>query len=402
MSKYFLKHSLELFDGKGKHNLSMSIITTSPRIAMVDVVGQYKRYQQEIDDAILAVVRSGAYINGPAVKSFEKEIAAYLGVTHAIGCASGTDALQLAMMAIGMKPGDEIITTPFTFVATTETIALLGAKPVYVDINLETFNIDVTKIVERITPRTKAILPVHLFGQPSNISEICRIAKEHGLYVIEDAAQAVGATWQGKKACSFGDISCISFYPSKNLGAFGDAGMVITNDDDLEKILRSIANHGSAQTYHHDKLGVNSRLDSIQAAILNIKLKYLDEWNAKRNEVAEKYTKYFSSFDDIVKTPIVDKNATHIWHQYSLLIKADREKVMTSLKEKGIPTNIYYPIPLHLQDAYLSYGGKIGDYPNAEYASEHILSLPMHSELTDEEISYITENVAHTISEFHS
>jgi dTDP-4-amino-4,6-dideoxygalactose transaminase len=367
---------------------------------MVDVVGQYKRYQEEINEAILAVVGSGAYINGPAVRSFENEMAAYLGVSHSIGCASGTDALQVAMMALGIKPGDEIITTPFTFVATTETIALLGARPVYVDIDIDTFNIDVTKIAERITPRTKVILPVHLFGQPSNISEICRIAKEHSLYVIEDAAQAVGATWQDKKACSYGDISSISYYPSKNLGAFGDAGMMTTNNDDLAQRMRSIANHGSAQTYHHDKLGVNSRLDSIQAAILSVKLKYLDEWNAKRNEVAAKYTKHFSSLNELIQTPVIDENATHIWHQYSILIKADREKVMASLKEKGIPTNIYYPIPLHLQDAYLSYGGKKGDYPNAEYASEHILSLPMHSELADDEVIYIAENVAQTITEF--
>lgn len=338
---------------------------------MVDVLGQYKRYQQEIDDAILAVVRSGAYINGPAVKKFEADAAAYLGVKHAIGCASGTDALQIAMMALGIGAGDEVITTPFTFAATTETIALLGAVPVYVDIEPDTFNIDVTKIAAAITPKTKAIIPVHLFGQPSNITEICAIAQAYNIKVIEDAAQAVGATWQGKKACSFGDIASISFYPSKNLGAFGDAGMLTTNSDELASAMRSIANHGSSKTYYHDRLGLCSRLDSIQAAILGVKLKYLDEWNAKRNEAAQQYNDFFLGLPKI-KTPVNRPEAYHIWHQYSILIEADREKVIARLKEKGIPSNIYYPVPLHLQPAYLSYGGNKGDFPHTELSLIHI------------------------------
>jgi len=366
---------------------------------MVDVLGQYKRYQQEIDDAILAVVRSGAYINGPAVKKFETDTAAYLGVKHAIGCASGTDALQIAMMALGIGAGDEVITTPFTFAATTETIALLGAVPVYVAIEPDTFNIDVTRYVAAITPKPKAIIPVHLFGQPSNITEICNIAKAHNLKVIEDAAQAVGATWQGKKACSFGDIASISFYPSKNLGAFGDAGMLTTNSDELAAVMRSIANHGSSKTYYHDRLGVNSRLDSIQAAILDVKLKYLDEWNAKRNEVAGQYNDFFLGLP-MIKTPVNRPESYHIWHQYSILIEADREKVIARLKEKGIPSNIYYPVPLHLQPAYLSYGGKKGDFPHTEYAAEHILALPMHSEMTPEDIAYIATNVISAVQEF--
>lgn len=366
---------------------------------MVDVLGQYKRYQQEIDDAILAVVRSGAYINGPAVKKFEADIAVYLGVKHAIGCASGTDALQIAMMALGIGAGDEVITTPFTFAATTETIALLGAVPVYVDIEPDTFNIDVTKIAAAITPKTKAIIPVHLFGQPSNITEICAIAKANNLKVIEDAAQAVGAAWEGKKACSFGDIASISFYPSKNLGAFGDAGMLTTNSDELASAMRSIANHGSSKTYYHDRLGVNSRLDSIQAAILGVKLKYLDEWNAKRNEAAQQYNDFFLGLPKI-KTPVNRPESYHIWHQYSILIQADREKVIARLKEKGIPSNIYYPVPLHLQPAYLSYGGKKGDFPHTEYSSEHVLALPMHSEMTPEDIAYIATNVISAVEEF--
>jgi len=360
---------------------------------MVDVLGQYKKYQDEIDGAIMQVVRSGAYINGPAVKRFEREMAEYLNVPHAIACASGTDALQIALMAIGVKPGDEIITTPFTFVATTETIALLGAKPVYVDIDPLTFNIDAEKIEERITPRTKAILPVHLFGQPCDITHIKEIADRHHLYLIEDAAQVVGAAWQGKKACGFGDISSISFYPSKNLGAFGDGGMMTTTHDELADILRSIANHGASKTYYHDRLGVNSRLDSIQAAILSVKLQYLDQWNARRREVAARYTKLFSLYSDRIQTPTVYPDAEPIWHQYSIMYQGDRDKLMLSLKAEGIPTNIYYPVPLHMQPAYRSFGGKRGDYPNTEFASEHILSLPMHSEMTDEETEYITEHI---------
>jgi dTDP-4-amino-4,6-dideoxygalactose transaminase len=364
---------------------------------MVDVLGQYKKYQNEIDSAILAVVRSGAFINGPAVKQFEREMEAYLKVPHAIACASGTDALQIALMAIGVQPGDEIITTPFTFVATTETIALLGAKPIYVDIDPETFNIDPEKIAERITPRTKAILPVHLFGQPCNITSIKEIADAHNLYLIEDGAQVVGAKWQGKPACSFGDIATISYYPSKNLGAFGDAGMMTSTNEELAERLRSIANHGATKTYFHDRLGVNSRLDSMQAAILSVKLKYLDEWNARRREVAALYTKLFSLHSDIIQTPFVHPEAEPIWHQYSIMLTGDRDCVVASLKADGIPTNIYYPVPLHLQPAYKSYGGKKGDYPHTEQASEHIFSLPMHSELSDEDVTYIAENVVQHI-----
>ncbi len=363
---------------------------------MVDVIGQYKRYQDELDSAILSVVRSGAYINGPAVKRFEREMAEYLQVPHAIACASGTDALQIALMAIGVKPGDEIITTPFTFVATTETIALLGAKPIYADIDPKTFNIDPEKIAEKISPRTKAILPVHIFGQPCNISSIKEIADAHHVYLIEDAAQAVGASWQGKKVCGFGDISSISFYPSKNLGAFGDGGMITAANDELADTLRSIANHGASKTYFHDRLGVNSRLDSIQAAILSVKLKYLDAWNARRREIADIYTKIFAIHSDSIQTPFVHPDAEPIWHQYSIII-SNRDRVMATLKAEGIPTNIYYPVPLHLQPAYHSYGGKNGDYPNTEFASAHILSLPMHSEMTNDEATYIAETTIHHI-----
>jgi len=364
---------------------------------MVDVMGQYRRYQTEIDDSILEVVRSGAYINGPAVKNFERAVEAYLGVKHAIGCASGTDALQIALMALGVGPGDEVITTTFTFVATTETIALLGAKPVYVDIDAKTFNLDVAQIQDKITSRTRAIIPVHLFGQPCDISAVMEIANRNGLSVIEDAAQAVGATWSGRKVCGFGDIAAISYYPSKNLGAFGDAGMMVTNDDVLAERLRSIANHGANKTYHHDRLGVNSRLDSIQAAILGVKLKYLDEWNATRARAAALYTKLFAAHADKIRTPFVDPRAESIWHQYSILLHGDRDRVGAKLKAAGVPHNIYYPIPLHLQPAYAAFGTREGDFPVAERTAKHILALPMHSELTDEDVEYITDRVIEAV-----
>lgn len=377
----------------------MSIIEESvlKPIRMVDVIGQYHRYQSEIDEAILAVVRSGAYINGPAVKQFERNMESYLGVKHAIACASGTDALQVALMSLGIGVGDEVITTPFTFVATTETIGILGAKPVYVEIDPDTFNINPDLIEAKITSKTKAILPVHLFGQPANMDRILEIAHKHKLPVIEDAAQAVGASWNGKKACSIGTMATISFYPSKNLGAFGDAGMITTNDDKLAAIARSICNHGASVTYYHDRLGVCSRLDSIQAAILDVKLKYLDEWNARRNEVAKLYTQILLPYSNRIKTPVCDERATPIWHQYCVLLKHKRDEVMMAMKERGIPTNVYYPVPLHLQPAYNSFGSVKGDFPIAESASAHILALPMHSELSDEDARYIAEELIHTV-----
>lgn len=358
---------------------------------MVDVIGQYHRYQDEIDNAILEVVRSGKYINGPYVQRFERAMESYLGVKHAIACASGTDALQIAMMAMDLQPGDEIITTPFTFAATTETIVLLGGVPVYVDIDPQTFNIDVERIEEKITPRTRAILPVHLFGQPANMTRIREIADKHHLLVIEDAAQAVGAKWNGAMVCGIGDMATISFYPSKNLGAFGDAGMITTNDDALAAALRTICNHGSDRAYYHDRLGVNSRLDAIQATILNVKLQYLNEWNATRSAMAALYSNHFAGYGDQIMVPVVAEGATPIWHQYSIILKDGREKAMEHLKAAGVPFNIYYPVPLHLQKAYVA--GKLGDFPLTEFAAAHILSLPMHSELTPEQVEYIAGQV---------
>ncbi len=365
--------------------------TLSKPIQMVDVIGQYRRYQNEIDSAVLEVVRSGKYINGPYVQHFERAMEEYLGVKHAIACASGTDALQLALMAIDIKPGEEVITTPFTFAATTETIALLGARAVYVDIEPQTFNMDPEAIEAKITTKTRAILPVHLFGQPANMSRIREIAKKHHLIVIEDAAQAVGAQWNGEKVCGLGDLAAISFYPSKNLGAFGDGGMVTTSDDSLAHAVRTIANHGSERTYYHDRLGVNSRLDAIQAAILTIKLPHLDEWNDSRSRAATAYSMIFEAYPEVIRTPHVDSRANSIWHQYSIVLPKGREPVIEHLKRVGIPYNIYYPVPLHLQKAYAS--GSRGDFPNAEFAADHILALPMHSELTSDEVEYIARNV---------
>ena len=363
---------------------------------MVDVIGQYKRYQDEIDTAILEVVRSGAYINGPRVKEFEADMAAYLNVKHAIGCANGTDALHISLLAIDLQPGDEVITTPFTFVATTETIAICGGVPVYVDIEPDTLNLDSNKIEEKITARTKAIIPVHLFGQPCNMDAINAIAKKHNLHVIEDAAQAVGAKWNGQKVCGLGDIGSISFYPSKNLGAFGDAGMVTTNSDDLARKLRSIANHGASITYHHDRLGVNSRLDSIQAAILKVKLQYLDEWNAARARAAAIYDEEFAEVAELVQRPYVRPEAESIWHQYSIILKNGRDEVVAHLKAEKVPFNIYYPIPLHMQPAY-SNGSSEGSFPVTEHAAKNILALPMHSELTEEDARYIANKVKEAI-----
>jgi UDP-2-acetamido-2-deoxy-ribo-hexuluronate aminotransferase len=357
-------------------------------IQMVDTKSQYLKIKDEIDSAIQNVIDSSLFIQGPAVKKFEENVEKYLGAKHAIGCASGTDALQIAMMALDIKPGDEILTTPFTFVATTETIAILGAVPVYVDIDPKTFNMDVNKIEAKITPKTKAIMPVHLYGQPCDMDPILNIAKKHNLFVIEDAAQAMGAKYNEKMICTIGDIGCISFYPSKNLGAFGDGGMLTTNDDALAEKIRMIISHGSKKKYYHTILGVNSRLDSIQAAILDVKLKYLDEYCEARYKAAMMYNEKFKG---IFETPYIMPGVKHIFHQYSIRVK-NRDKMIEFLRSHGIPSMIYYPVPLHVQEAY-KYDYKPGDYPVSEEIAKDIISLPMHTELTDEQIDFIASKV---------
>lgn len=360
----------------------------SMKIQMVDTQTQYRKIKKEVDSAIQNVIDTSLFIQGPAVKEFESNVEKYLGCKYAIGCASGTDALQIAMMAMGIKPGDEIITTPFTFVATTETIALLGARPVYADIDPKTFNIDPQKIQGKITPRTRAIMPVHLYGQPADMDPIMEIAKANNLLVIEDAAQALGSEYKGRKICTIGDINGISFYPSKNLGAFGDAGMITTNNDEYADRIRMIISHGSKRKYYHEILGVNSRLDSIQAAILNVKLKYLDQYCQARKDAAGKYNFRFKDNFDI---PYELPGGKHIYHQYSIRVKR-RNEMQQFLKENGIPSMIYYPVPLHLQQAY-KFEYKPGDFPISEEIAGDIISLPMHTELTDEQINYIADKV---------
>ncbi len=368
-------------------------------IQMVDLVSQYRKIKPEIDDAIHRVLDSGHFILGSAVKEFEEASAKYLGVKHAVGCASGTDALQVAMMALGIQPGDEVVTTPFTFVATTETIVLLGAKPIYVDIDPKTFNIDPNLIERAITKKTKAIIPVHLYGQPADMDPIMEVARKHGLPVIEDAAQAMGSDYKGRKAGGVGTLGAISFFPSKNLGAFGDAGMVVTNDDALAEKLRMIIIHGSRIRYKHEVLGVNSRLDSIQAAVLNVKLKYLDQWRDARRDAANRYNRLFK--DAGVVLPFEAPFGTHIYHQYTLRLK-DRDRVSRVLNEQKIPHAIYYPIPLHLQEAFRHVGCPKGSFPVTEKAADEVLSLPMHTELTEEQQSYIADAVHRSVSSRHA
>lgn len=360
------------------------------KLQMVDVVGQYHTIKSEIDAAVLRVLDSGQFINGKDVGELEREVAAYLGVNHAVACASGTDALQIAMMAFGIGPGDEVISTPFTFVATAETIALLGARPVYVDIDARTFNIDPSKIEAAITSRTRAIVPVHLYGQAADMDPIMDVARRHNLKVIEDSAQALGASYRGTNVCAIGDIGCISFFPSKNLGCFGDGGMMVTNDPVLAETMRVLAAHGSRVRYYHDLIGVNSRLDTIQAAILRVKLPYLDRFNAARRAAAERYSLALQKLP--VTVPYVAPYGEHIFHQYTIRVQK-RDGLADHLKQEGIPHAVYYPVPLHLQKAFSMSGGKPGDFPVAEKAALEVISLPMHTELTEEQQSKITDAI---------
>jgi len=366
---------------------------------MVDLVGQYKKIKAEVDKAVIEVMNEAAFINGPAVKEFQHNLEKYLDVKHVIPCANGTDALQVALMALDLKPGDEIITTSFTFIATAEVIALLKLTPVLVDVLPDTYNIDPQAVEKAITPKTKAIIPVHLFGQSADIHTIKQIAKNHNLYVIEDTAQAIGADYtcpnsgNTKKIGTFGHIGCTSFFPSKNLGAFGDGGAIFTNDDDLAKKMRIIVNHGMVVRYYHDKIGVNSRLDSMQAAVLNIKLKHLDEYTKARQQAGAYYNNAFANHPKI--TPPATANfTTHVYHQYTLVLhNVDRDELMKHLADKGIASAVYYPVPLHLQKAYLDIRYKKGDFPVTEMLSKTVMSLPIHTELTPEIQKEITDAV---------
>jgi UDP-2-acetamido-2-deoxy-ribo-hexuluronate aminotransferase len=368
------------------------------KIQMVDLKSQYLNMKEEIDQAVINVIESTAFINGPAVKNFQEDLEKYLGVKHVIPCANGTDALQVSMMALGLKPGDEVIAPSFTFVATAEVIALLGLVPVLVDVTPDTFNIDPAAILKAITPKTKAIVPVHLFGQCADMEAIMDIAKKHNLFVIEDNCQAIGADYifadgTKKKAGTIGHVGCTSFFPSKNLGCYGDGGAIFTNDDELANQLRIVVNHGMTVRYYHDLIGVNSRLDSIQAAILNIKLKRLDAYCAARNKAAAYYSNAFKNNPKLT-APVISKNSTHVFHQYTLLTdNIDRAKLQEYLNSKDIPAMIYYPVPMHLQKAYLDPRYKAGDFPVTEDLSRRVISLPMHTELDEEQLQHITSSV---------
>lgn len=365
---------------------------------MVDLISQYEKIKPEIDKAVLDVIASSAYINGPEVKAFQSELEKYLNVKHVIPCANGTDALQIAMMALNLQPGDEVITGNFTYVATAEVIALLKLKPVLVDVFPDTFTIDPVAVEKAITPRTKAIVPVHLFGQCAKMDEIMDIAKRHNLYVIEDTAQAIGADYvmndgSKHKAGTIGHVGCTSFFPSKNLGCFGDGGAMFTNDDELAKKIRMMANHGQSVQYYHDEIGVNSRLDSMQAAILRIKLRHLDEYCAARVRVADFYDKAFAG-NSKVTTPAREKKSSHVFHQYTLVLNGpDRAAMRDFLATKGIPSMIYYPVPLHLQKAYTDPRYKEGDFPVTEHLCKNVISLPMHTEMSEADMEYIVNGV---------
>ncbi|APU68783.1 DegT/DnrJ/EryC1/StrS family aminotransferase [Christiangramia flava] len=369
------------------------------KIQMVDLKGQYEGIKDEVNASMQEILESTAFINGPQVHDFQKELQEYLGVKHVIPCANGTDALQIAMMGLGLKPGDEVITADFTFAATVEVIALLQLTPVLVDVDPKTFNIDTEAIKRAITPNTKAIVPVHLFGQTANMDEIMKIAREHDLFVIEDNAQAIGANYHSangnsQKAGTIGDVAATSFFPSKNLGCYGDGGAIFTNNDELAHDIRGIVNHGMYERYHHDVVGVNSRLDSFQAGVLRAKLPKLDHYNSQRQQAAEKYTSALKNVEGI-ETPFLEgKEDTHVYHQYTLKIKdGKRDALAKHLQEKGIPFGIYYPIPLHRQKAYLDERYNEADFPVTNMLVQEVISLPMHTELDDEQINFITSAI---------
>ncbi|WP_070137807.1 DegT/DnrJ/EryC1/StrS family aminotransferase [Crocinitomix algicola] len=368
------------------------------KIQMVDLVTQYEKIKDEVDQATQNVFQTAQFINGPEVKSFQTELEDYLGVKHVIPCANGTDALQIALMALGLEPGDEVITSDFTFAATVEVIGLLKLQPVLVDVDRDTFNISIAEIEKAITPKTKAIIPVHLFGQCSNMDAIMALAKKHNIAVVEDTAQGIGAihtSADGTKraAGTIGDIGTTSFFPSKNLGCFGDGGAIFTNNDELAVILRSIVNHGMGKRYYYDRLGVNSRLDSVQAAVLRIKLRHLDDYIDARQKAAAYYSEFFKD-DNRVETPKIADYSTHVFHQYTLKIKGlDQFGLQEYLKSKDIPAMIYYPVPLHTQKAYGADEYNHDDFPVTNELCECVISLPMHTELSEEQLSYICESV---------
>lgn len=371
-------------------------------IPPVDLVRQYRLIDEAVSAAVLDVLRSGRYIGGEVVSTFERQMADYVGTAECAACNSGTDALYLALRALGIGPGDEVITSPFTFIATSETVNLAGATPVFVDIDRRNYNIDLDAIEAAITPRTKAIIPVHLFGQPVDMTRLMAIAERHGLYVIEDCAQATGAEWDGKQVGSIGHIGCFSFFPTKNLGTCGDGGAVTSQNADWIASVRTVKEHGSRVRYHHEVLGINSRLDALHAAILQVKLQYLDDWNQQRQAIAERYDRLLAPLPDL-QLPQVTPGGRHVWNQYTIAIrdrdpgaeKPFRDVVREKLQTVGIISMVYYPIPLHLQDVYADLGYQRGQLPESEQASREVLSLPMFPGLTVEE----QERVAYALKD---
>lgn len=367
-------------------------------LQMVDVRSQYLKIKEEVDKGIQEVLDTTAFIGGPKVKKFQDELEAYLGVKHVIPCANGTDAIQIALMALGLKPGDEVIVPAFTYVATAEVIALLGLTPVMVDVEYDSFNVSVQAIAEAITLKTKAIVPVHLYGQSADMEAIMELAEKHGIYVVEDNAQAIGADFtfsNGKKAKTgtIGHIGCTSFYPSKNLGCYGDGGAIMTNDDELAALLRKIANHGQSVRYYHDVVGCNSRLDAIQAVVLSAKLKHLDEYNLARKNVADYYDAAFAGHTEII-TPFRSPFSTHVFHQYTLRIKDDkRDALKDFLDEHKIPNMIYYPVPLYKQEAFKASSNGTEYLENTELLCREVISLPIHTEMNEEQLAYICTHV---------
>jgi dTDP-4-amino-4,6-dideoxygalactose transaminase len=363
------------------------------KVPFLDLKRQYGTIKKEIDEAVFSVLSNTQFILGPEVKSFEEKVAAYCGAKFAIGVASGTDALLLSLRACGVKPGDEVITSSFSFFASAGVISRLGAVPVFADIDAETYNIDPDQIEKKISQKTKAIMPVHLFGQCADMDPILKIAKEHNLKVVEDAAQAIGAEYKGRKAGTMGDFGCFSFFPSKNLGGAGDGGMVVTNGPEMAEMIRILRVHGSKPKYYHSTIGYNSRLDTIQAAILGVKLKYLDGWSKERRKHAETYNSALKNFDII--TPKEESFSYHIYNQYTIAVK-DRDELRKYLKEKEIGHDSYYPVPLHLQECYSFLGYREGDLPISEKRAEEVVSIPIYPELTGEEQEYVIS----TIKEF--
>jgi dTDP-4-amino-4,6-dideoxygalactose transaminase len=369
-------------------------------IPPIDLTQQFKSIQTEVNSAVAEVLASGQYINGPLVETFAQEFGQYVGTNHCVVCNSGTDALYLALRALNIGPGDEVITSPFTFIATAETISAVGATPVFVDIDLQTFNIDCDKIEAAITDRTRVILPVHLFGRPANMTQIMAIADRHQLVVIEDCAQATGAEWQQQKVGSLGHVGCFSFFPTKNLGGCGDGGAVTTNDPKLADTMKMLSEHGSRVKYHHEAIGVNSRLDTVQAAILNIKLRYLDQWNRQRMEVAHRYRQLLASLANL-QLPTAEPDGKAVWNQFTIRLEAAaddsslRDRIRQRMIEADVICMVYYPIPLHLQPVYQYLGYQPGSLPMAETAARQVLSLPMFPELEQTQ----QQQVAHALKQ---